>query len=264
MRITKNFLTFPIYIPQIVKIFKNWQFYLYNYLSRRVKPAKYYFRNGLIVVDGVGTLAGTIAVVFIRKEYGNIDRFQTIVDIGANMGTFALYAACSSKNAKIYCYEPEEKNYKFLKRNIEINYLCNRILPFNKAVSSKNGQCFLSLLESPLHSIETKKKVRGVQAVECVTFGNICEELSLNRVDLLKLNCEGSEYEILESFTSKDVNIVENIRLEYHNIDRFKRNGEYLLRLLNQKGFKIKRFTKYGIESGFIWATREVKKSIYK
>ena len=77
-------------------------------------PAEYRMRNGIRLMDATGTLAGTIAVVFVRREYGRLRNLRTIVDIGANMGSFSVYAANSCPEADIYCYEPVPGNFEVL------------------------------------------------------------------------------------------------------------------------------------------------------
>ena len=62
--------------------------------------------------DKEGTLSGTIAVVFIRKQYGSIEGKSTIVEIGANVGTFAIYAASANPSVRLYSYEPMPETTK--------------------------------------------------------------------------------------------------------------------------------------------------------
>jgi hypothetical protein len=78
----------------------------------------------------------------------------------------------------------------------------------------------------------------------------------LKTIDLLKINCEGAEYEILESCSDSELRRVPNIRLEYHNLDAENRNGDSLYRWLESRGYRIERFTRRLKNSGFIWAAR--------
>lgn len=261
--ITQHYITFPLYLPRIIRLFHNWPVYLFNYLGRRNRPAQYRLRNGFRLIDATGTLAGTIAVVFIRREYGLLNSFRTIVDIGANMGGFAVYAAWSAPQAKIYCYEPEDQNFSYLKQNVALNSLGERVIPFKYAIASHRGQKDLAIGESPIHSFVSSlistnhnKTVYRYQRAECITFQDICERESLSQIDLLKLNCEGSEYEILESLSRKDYDRIGNVRLEYHNLESLGKRGGYLSKLLETQGYEIQRFSRYRGESGFIWARR--------
>jgi len=213
-------------------------------------------RNGVRLVDGQGTLAGTIAVVFIRREYGTVEDFQTIVDIGANVGSFAVFAAQSNPAAQIYCYEPEQQNFDSLGRNIRINKLEDQVSAFQCAVASDCGQRELAVTESLSNSFHMIPDGADMQTVPCTTLGEILDRNNLDRLDLLKLNCEGAEYEILEGCPISDLNRISNIRLEYHNLDSIHKNGQSLSGFLKGRGYRIERFTRYLKTSGFIWAAR--------
>ena len=97
--ISKNYFTFPFYVPRVCRLCSNWPEYLRNYLLRKKTPADYRLRNGVRLIDGTGTLTGAMAVVFVRREYGPMKGFRTIVEIGAHVGSFAVYAAQSCPNA---------------------------------------------------------------------------------------------------------------------------------------------------------------------
>jgi len=256
MQLSPHYLTFPFYVLRIVFLVRNWPQYLFNYISRVKRPTEYRFRNGSRLIDPIGTLAGTIAVIFVRREYGNIRNFRTIIDIGANMGGFALFAAKSCPAATIYCYEPEQNNFSSLTRNIAINHLQNRVNAFQCAVASSSGPREIAVNLSPLHSLLACSEGGRRQSVNCVTLSEIIEDLPLEKIDLLKLNCEGAEYEILGNCARDHLDRIRNIRLEYHVLDTEKNNGDSLCRLLEESGFTIERFTRYKGESGFIWACR--------
>jgi len=258
--LTQNYFTFPFYIPRICRLWSNWAEYLFNYISRRETPAEYRMRDGLRLVDGRGGMQGTIAVVFIRQEYGALDRFGTIVDIGANMGTFAIHAAFCNPHAKVYCYEPERKNFGWLKNNIDINGLDGRVFVFERAVTSRNGFRKLAVGDSLSNSFFIIPAGATHQTVVCTTLRTILESRNLAVVDLLKLNCEGGEYEILESCSDSDFARITNIRLEYHNMSAHK-NGRSLSRFLEGRGYRIERFTRYRNTSGFIWAARDPRRA---
>lgn len=255
--ISMNYVTFPYYLPRIIRSIRNWPLYCFNYVTRRKQSSRYYWRNGLCLIDATGTLVGTIAVVFIRREYGTLYNLQTIVDIGANMGAFSIYAAAISPKSRIYCYEPEEHNFEFLKENVRVNSLENRVSVFKKAVGSNSGERDLIIGESPIHSFFKNTTEAAHQTVECTTLKEIFETHGLHKIDLLKVNCEGAEYEILEGCEQIYYDRIVNIRMEYHNINSEKQNGKYMVKLLKSKGYEIERFSSYQGESGFIWARRK-------
>lgn len=254
--ISQHYFTFAFYLPRTCSQMSDWPSYLWNYLSRRRRPAEYKLRNGWRLIDGTGTLAGTIAVVFVRREYGRLSNLRTIVDIGANMGSFTVYAAMTNPDAQIYSFEPEKRNFDFLKQNIAINSLEKRVHAFPCAVSSSQGQRKMAIRSSPLNSLVVENGENALQSVDCVSLQSVLSDQGLDTIDLLKMNCEGAEYEILENCSAADFARLRNIRLEYHTLDSGRRNGESLAKFLEKQGYRIERFTRYRGVSGFIWATR--------
>lgn len=256
--ITQNYFTLPFYIPRICRLWTNWPEYLFNYVLRRYTPAEYRMRSGLRVIDGTGTLPGTLAEVFVRRRYGSLERLQTIVDVGANVGSFALYAAQSCPEARILCYEPEQQNFSLLTHNLRINGLEGQVAAFRCAVGSTSGPRALAAVGvSQANAFDYLRDRRANhQVVACTTLRDIRTEHRLERIDLLKMNCEGAEYEILEACSPGDYDGIANIRLEYHNIDAANRNGDSLRQYLEARGYRIERFTRRLNDSGFMWAKR--------
>jgi FkbM family methyltransferase len=254
--ISQNYFTFPFYIPRILQLFNNWPEYLFNYLSRRHQPAVYRLRNGTRLIDSAGTMAGTLAVVYLRREYGLPHDARVIVDIGANMGCFSIFAADLCKNATILCYEPESKNFEILSKNITENHFQDRVHAYQYAVAGDAGSRELIVGESPLNSLVINSQSSRRQPVSCITLSEIMTGHNLPKIDFLKINCEGAEYEIIERCSESDIAKLRKIRLEYHDFGDKQRNGQYLVGLLRERGFLIERFTTYCKESGFIWASR--------
>jgi FkbM family methyltransferase len=224
---------------------------VFNYILHRDRPAEYRMRNGFRLTDATGTLSQ----VFVRRQYGSLERFRTIVDVGANVGSFAVYAAQPDRDVRIYCYEPEQQNFCLLKQNIRINGLEGRVSAFQCAVASSEGRRNLAVVACPLNSFHVLPDGGRYQIVDCTTLKNILADHHLEAIDLLKMNCEGAEYEILEGCSKSQFERIANIRLEYHNLDA-SRSGESLSRYLETRGYRIERFTRRLGHSGFIWATR--------
>lgn len=77
--------------------------------------------------------------VLLAKEIVNKSKNKNVLDIGANIGSFAIPIALKAdKSTKIYCFEVQRLVYLQLCGNIFLNGLEN-IFPKNIAVSNKNG-----------------------------------------------------------------------------------------------------------------------------
>lgn len=244
------------FVPTIFRTVENWPSYLLDYAGLVTRGNTYHLRNGLVIEDREGTLTGTIAVVFIRREYGDVSGRSTIVDIGANLGVFTLCAASESRNATVYAYEPSRTNFEMLVRNVEANQLSDRVKTFEQGVAAVAGDRVLHTSQSNLHTLFDGDQPAETATIACTSLEGIFEDNGLERIDLLKVNCEGAEYEIFYSAEASLLRRIDDIRLEYHELDSDQCNGAALRRFLEASGYSITRFTVDARKAGFIWAQR--------
>jgi FkbM family methyltransferase len=121
-----------------------------------------------------------------------------IVDIGANVGVISFYLAKKYPDAKIYAYEPHPSNYKNLVKGIAENGI-NNVFPFNKAVLEESGlevEIYLDEENSGASSIYYPSS--GSATVETISLPDIVKENGIEKIDYLKIDCEGAEFDILE------------------------------------------------------------------
>ncbi|MFH1968259.1 MAG: FkbM family methyltransferase [bacterium] len=258
------------YLPSIIFKIKNWPDFILNYAGIKNAGCTYLFRNGLKIKTKDGISSGTIAVIFIKKDYGDIEDNSVIIDIGANIGVFSLFAS-QSKNIKVYAYEPMPENYDLLKENIALNKLENNIFPFNSAIGGQKEKrklflgdspfpSFLSISDSPFnafHGNHDQEKNQKYTEIDCVPLKDIFDKNNIQKCDILKMDCEGAEFEILYNLPDEYFKRIKKIRMEYHNhISDKKNNIEYLVEFLDQKGYKIKKNKKSSDYQGDLWLER--------
>lgn len=184
-------------------------------------------------------------VLFGRKEYGNIKKDSTIIDIGANIGTFALYAGLNGAKT-IYAFEPCSEAYQTLKKNIQINKLEDKVVLYNLAVSDRDNE-FVSINKNSSPYNETSSTAAGtdkneMEEIQTISLPTILAEAG-TPIDLLKIDCEGLELQILKSCNKKQLSLIRNIRLEFHE-NQYRK--EELFSYLELMGFK-KTHSKYNI-----------------
>lgn len=126
----------------------------------------------------------------------NPDRHVTILDIGANVGSFTLWAKKRWPNSSVICYEPNPKTFGFLERTIRDNSLSG-VLRYNEGVSNKRGRFNLST--GPHNSGED-----SIMADYGTTYVpvDIVEASTLPHADIMKIDAEGVERQILEQLDS--------------------------------------------------------------
>lgn len=130
---------------------------------------------------------------------------DVVIDIGGHVGIFSIYLAKRYPFVQIYAFEPMPESYQHFKQNIELNDVTN-IEVYNKAVThdgrtidmiahhSNTGGATANLkdMRLPEHSYYT---------VESVTLDGVFTMCQIDQCKLLKIDCEGSEHEILLNTT---------------------------------------------------------------
>jgi FkbM family methyltransferase len=149
--------------------------------------------------------------IWTDKVYGDVVPGWTVIDIGANVGYFTLFAA--EAGAQVYAYEPEEKNYQRLAQTILDNDA--KASASRCAVASDDAGRNLYLNPESIggHRI-THDAGGGVQRVPSITINQIINEVG--HVDLIKMDCEGAEREIFWVATPETMAKIDRIRMEYH------------------------------------------------
>lgn len=238
---------------------RNWgEHYLATYGRGRPARLTYRLRNGLQLEARPRTLdVAVLKDVFFHRVYTPpgfaIPENAIVLDIGAHIGAFAASAARAARGVTVFAFEPAPENFALLSSNVARNGLSNvRLFPC--AVSGVAGPRQLHLSDSPAgHSLHFVGP-RGEQlSVPSVTLADILDRHALEAVDLLKMDCEGAEYEIVEA-APEALRRVRKIAMEAHVLDR-SRTPERIATLLEAQGFVVRTGAK-GDATAMIWASR--------
>jgi FkbM family methyltransferase len=187
-------------------------------------------------------------VIFYIKSYAKYFPFyknSIIIDVGAHKGFFSLFASKNLKdNAVIYSIEPSSSNYNQLLRNIELNEIKN-IKSFNIALNGKGGEnkLYLSLDENNSLIINEKDDIsKNYEVVNCETLDSFIDINHIELVDFLKLDCEGSEYEILFNASKATFNKIKTISLEFHDLKDESKTPQELISFLETHNYILRNF----------------------
>jgi FkbM family methyltransferase len=126
------------------------------------------------------------------KKYAKKD--DVVLDIGAHIGYYTLIAArIVGDKGKVYAFEPDPKNFKILKRNVEENGYKNIIL-VNKALSNKSGRIklFINKENTGDHRIYDLKNEREFISIQAITLDDFFKKRA-KKVDLIKMDIQGAE-----------------------------------------------------------------------
>lgn len=197
--------------------------------------------------------------VFVGEEYNKFDfQDKTIIDVGGFIGDTSVFFA--SKGAKkVYVFEPNKELYNHLLSNVVLNKFENIIKTFNKGVGNKNetidfffrdahgwGSIFDTGMDGKKHKM----------TIDIVSIIDVLEKTG--KIDILKLDCEGSEYPIMECLLNNQLGekIEEGIMLEAHYIDE-KNNPEYAKELVKKLDFKHVTIDYNSVDTAIIWGKKD-------
>jgi FkbM family methyltransferase len=164
---------------------------------------------------------------------------DVVVDLGAHIGAFAVRAAKLAHHGHVYAYEASSKNYALLTENRQLNGLENFHIE-NRAVSDRRVMMpFYIPSENGVLGSLLQKTSRYMEMVQATTLHDIVAEHGIARIDFLKVDVEGAEYDILFNCPDETLAKIRRVVMEYHEFDGEKRTHLDLMKLLRSHGFNV-------------------------
>lgn len=178
------------------------------------------------------------------KDFYTIKKGDTVVDVGAHIGSFSVYAA--SLGARVISFEAMQGSFDLLQENIDINGF--PVEAHHVGVMDHVGTETLHIRERNYGGTSFFIESAITEQVPVITLDNVFDDNHIDHCHFLKLDREDSELPILQAFTYWDK--VSNIALEWLTLER----RDVLKKLLEEKGFTV---TGYGNDTfGFLFAKK--------
>lgn len=164
--------------------------------------------SGLDFVFYDSILSGTVNTVsgeIDNYDFDSIDfkERDVVIDIGGNIGMVLIYLAKKYTFLKIYAFEPVIQNYQNFFKNIELNNIDKNIIKVFNFVITKDGRDVTTNSPSFNSGASNIYNYYGgdianiVPNIKSITFDDIFTNSNISKCKLLKIDCEGAEYEIL-------------------------------------------------------------------
>lgn len=251
------------YLPAAIRTIRNWPSFIWNYALGFPYQGIYRFRNGAQLKIGRAIDHAPIIEIFFDTEYGGIKDGSVIVDLGANIGTFTVYAITMARDVTVYSYEPLRGYYELMLENARLNDHRGKVEGFNVAVAADDRPRELYTEGQALYfpTLVKPPAATGSVSVPCTTLAGILDAHDLRRVDMLKIDCEGAEYEILYNMPVAYFDRIQRIRLEYHNRSQPGANVDDLKSFLTSQGYEITNLKVNSSTNGCLWAERAAQTS---
>jgi FkbM family methyltransferase len=201
--------------------------------------------------------------IFVRGIYNYVGNSElNVIDIGMNVGFASLFFASDKRVSKVYAFEPFTPTFNQALVNFGHNkFISHKIVPHNFGLGAEDKQLVVGydyenkgqvgiygtrLVRSSI--MEKSDQVITIQSVS-KALGMLFEQHS-DEAFLIKMDCEGAEYSIIESMASGDLlSLVTVIIIEWHE-----KGPEPLLEKLRQFGFSAFSQREPHKEIGMIYA----------
>lgn len=171
---------------------------------------------------------------------------DVLIDVGAHIGRVSIPFA--KKGFQVFSYEPDPENFECLKKNIKDNQVKAKV--FNNAVH-KDG--ILKFRQDPRTTMGAVSE-DGVK-VDGISLERIFKDNKIMKCKLLKMDCEGSEYEIFENLPEKIWERIENLIVEVHPFEG--KPETFISDLIRSHGFEVNRSGRRG-EFFELFCTRNI------
>jgi FkbM family methyltransferase len=144
-----------------------------------------------------------------------------VLDIGGHVGTFSCRLTQLHPQANVMTFEPSSTTASYLRRNVEQNGVADRVTVFERALAATTGYAVfddngagsgLNGLAAAGHSSGTATKVETISFDDAVAAAPA-------PVDLVKIDCEGGEYDLVLNSTPSSWASVQRVVIEHHPVD---------------------------------------------
>lgn len=137
----------------------------------------------------------------VKLFYGLAEESNTVFDVGANIGYYALLAAIANKQGKVYAFEPVPKVYERLERNVALNE-CSNIINTQAAVTNFAGDIpiYVPRVDIPVSASTLKGFREGTEEfrVPAIMLDTFAKDNHIAKLDLMKIDTEATEHDVLE------------------------------------------------------------------
>ncbi len=180
----------------------------------------------------------------LYERYGFVvEPGWTVIDIGAGIGEYAISVAAAT-GGRVLAFEPFPPSFALLERNVALNGAAN-VEMFEVAVTGQPRSLGLDVSSAEPVMVEAVDLAPGSSSdqapIASATLAEILQDEGLDVVDVLKLDCEGGEYDILLNSPPAVIARVQRIVMEYHEGAGGHTHAD-LVTSLNGAGFAVQVF----------------------
>lgn len=198
--------------------------------------------GGVYTVDLSLMEADTLLELYRDRQHDQVAGFVpqkgwTVVDVGANVGMYAVLQC--KRGATVYAFEANPDCYRRLVKTVRANRMEDSVVTRHLAIGSAPGWGVVTAPDggrrTPAGAVAVfEGPLRGIDAVKVVPLDSLETLSRVERIDLLKVDVEGSEVEVLRG-APLTLSQVDRVVVEYHSLAL----DEQVSELLTESGFSL-------------------------
>jgi FkbM family methyltransferase len=223
-------------------------------IKRFLNTVILYIKYPYHIITGIKILlrlprAKFLGIKFLQPNFifkNNINSSSIIVDVGCGFEADFSKTLINKYNLNSFGIDPTKKHQTMLRdyekqSNGKFKYLNYAISPiqgkitFRESIENESGSILtdhINVLQDTINEYE----------VDSITLKQIPEKTGIDKIDILKLDIEGVEYELFYQISDDDLSAFSQIFVEFHHrsIQRYSRkNTKEIVNLIRSKGFKV-------------------------
>lgn len=185
----------------------------------------------------------TLWAVWCAGEYTIPRDSRVVLDLGANIGAFSLFALASAPGCRVVAVEPFPSTFEKLVKTVELNGLQGRVSCEMVAISDKADRFFMSSdqsIESHSRKVSAERGEDDAIEVLSMSIADILEKCEIDEIDYLKSDIEGAEVQLFDGTPEDVLRRARKIGVECHSAA----GQATVWGKLDRSGFKLDRVTR--------------------
>jgi FkbM family methyltransferase len=237
-------------LPEVLECrrrFSNWTEFarLYAGFAELRPPFVALGREGFTLEHREPADLATSWQIFCARSYHVPRSAKVVLDLGANVGMFSIYAARVAHAQRVIALEPVSGTFGRLQANLARNALSSQVAVHQLGIGGSAGLRSIDLGSSSVHACMFPRNDPRFECGQCemitvTTLDLLFAQLGLEQVDMCKMDCEGGEVEALLAASDDTLRRIAALSFEYHfyNAKTVEADERELFRRLEQAGFR--------------------------